>query len=85
VYQEVTSNERKNIGLLEANRAIFDMLVGKTKITVSENELSGEQSPQVRLLDFEHWQNNSFIAINQFKILTTGGLEKALFQILYFL
>lgn len=73
VYQEVTSNERKNIGLLEANRAIFDMLVGKTKITVSENELSGEQSPQVRLLDFDHWQNNSFIAINQFKILTTGG------------
>ncbi|PWK28221.1 type I restriction enzyme R subunit [Arcicella aurantiaca] len=73
IYQEITAHERKHTSLLEANRAVFEMLTGKTKITVAENEYTGEKNPIVKLIDFEHWDNNTFIAINQFRIVTTGG------------
>ena len=73
IYQEVTANERRNVPLLEANKAVFDMLTGKTKISVSENEQTGEQNPPVKLIDFDNWEANTFVAINQFRIVTTGG------------
>ena len=62
--------------LLEANRTIFDLLIHNT--TVAENELTGEQNPLVRLIDFRQPTNNSFIAINQFKIDTPGGSRSAI-------
>lgn len=73
IYAEVTAHEKTGISLLEANKAIFEKLTGKTKTTVAINELTGEQNPLVKLIDFEHWQNNSFIAINQFRIVTPSG------------
>ena len=62
--------------LLEANRAIYNLLV--TGITVGVNELTGEQNPLVRLIDFKHPERNSFIAINQFRIDTPGGARAAI-------
>lgn len=62
--------------LLEANRTIFDLLANNT--AVAENELTGEQNPLVRLVDFRHPERNSFIAINQFRIDTPGGSRSAI-------
>jgi type I restriction enzyme R subunit len=73
VYEEITATERKHLSLLEANREVFEKLIGKQKITVSENELTGETEPTVKLIDFDHWERNSFIAINQFRVVMTGG------------
>jgi type I restriction enzyme R subunit len=57
-------------GLLENNRYLFEMLLENT--SVSENRKTGEQSPTVRFVDFETRDNNSFIAVCQFKVRILG-------------
>ena len=70
VYDEVTSHSRKS--LIEANKSVWAMLLGKQKIIVDHNELTGEQAVPVKLIDFAHPERNSFRAINQFRIDTPG-------------
>ena len=57
--------------LHEANKEIHRLLLKGT--TVNKNELTGEINPTVRLVDFRNWDRNSFIAINQFRLLTPGA------------
>lgn len=57
--------------LHEANKEIHRLLVKGT--TVNKNELTGEQNPTVRFVDFKNYDKNSFIAINQFRLLTPGA------------
>jgi type I restriction enzyme R subunit len=59
--------------LHEANKAIHRLLLKGT--TVNQNELTGEQNPTVRLVDFRNYDKNSFIAINQFRINTPGSTK----------
>ncbi|NQE44713.1 hypothetical protein C5S31_01655, partial [ANME-1 cluster archaeon GoMg2] len=59
--------------MLEANREIHDLLLENT--SVSENRQTGEKSPTVRFIDFETPENNTFIAISQFKV-NIPGTEK---------
>jgi type I restriction enzyme, R subunit len=59
--------------LLENNRQIHERLLNNT--TVSQNRRTGEKSPTVRLIDFEHSDpkaNNRFIAVCQFKVRILG-------------
>lgn len=42
------------------------------------NELTGEQNPKVRLIDYANPELNSFFAINQFKIETPGASRQAI-------
>ncbi|WP_343658906.1 HsdR family type I site-specific deoxyribonuclease [Chryseobacterium sp.] len=72
IYQEVTYSERNNASLLEANKHVFEKLTGKTKITL-DNEITGEKNIIIKLIDFEKWENNTFTAINQFRVTTPGG------------
>ncbi|WP_159469429.1 type I restriction endonuclease subunit R [Dyadobacter sp. 3J3] len=60
-----------NKSLHDANKEIHRLLVKGT--SVAKNELTGEQNPTVRLVDFRNYANNSFIAINQFRLLTPGA------------
>ncbi len=73
LYSETIATEKSNLSLLEANKAVFEKLTGKTKTTVQENEHNGEQNALVKLIDFKNWDSNSFIAINQFRVVTPGG------------
>lgn len=57
--------------LLEANETFLQRLY---KWQVDSNELTGEQDPVVNIIDFDHWENNRFVAINQFRIDTPGGV-----------
>jgi len=59
--------------LLEANREIHELLL--ENIPVSENRKTGEKSPSVYIIDFKNPENNSFIAISQFKV-NIPGTEK---------
>jgi len=59
--------------LLGANREIHGLLLENT--SVSENRKTGERSPTVRFIDFRNLENNSFIAISQFKV-NVPGTEK---------
>ena len=62
--------------LHEANKAIHRLLLKGT--TVNKNELTGEQNPTVRLVDFKNFDKNSFIAINQFRLLTPGASRQGI-------
>ena len=48
--------------LHEANKEMHRFLLKGT--TVNKNELTGEQNPTVRLVDFKNYHNNNFLAIN---------------------
>jgi len=57
-------------GLIGNNQHIFNLLLENT--SVSENRQTGEKSPTVRFVDFTHRDNNSFIAVCQFKVRILG-------------
>ena len=59
--------------LFEANREIHELLL--ENIPVSENRKTREKSPSVYIIDFKNPENNSFIAISQFKV-NIPGTEK---------
>lgn len=56
--------------LVEANEAVLKLLY---RAQVDANEVTGEQYPNVKLIDFEHPERNHFLAINQFRIDTPGA------------
>jgi type I restriction enzyme R subunit len=62
-----------NRTLLETNEAIQSLLF---KAQVDANELTGEQDPVVKLIDFANPANNQFHAINQFRIDTPGCVKQ---------
>lgn len=70
LYEEVLDPSGNN--LLEKNQNLLHFLLrdGEWKPTVDENELTGEQNPEVKLIDFYHPERNRFIAINQFRVDT---------------
>ncbi len=58
---------------IEINREFHELLTSNT--SVSENRKTGEKSPTVRYIDFKNQEDNSFIAISQFKV-NIPGTEK---------
>lgn len=62
-----------NRTLLEANEAIQSLLF---KTQADTNEITGEQDPVVKLIDFANPANNQFHAINQFRIDTQGCVKQ---------
>jgi type I restriction enzyme, R subunit len=73
LYNETIATEKTNFSLLEANKQVFEKLIGVTKTTVAKNVVTGEENPLVKLIDFKKWDNNEFVAINQFRVVTPGG------------
>lgn len=65
-------SRQPNKTLLEANEAIQKLLF---KAQVDVNELTSEQDPVVKLIDFAQPENNQFHAINQFRIDTPGCVK----------
>lgn len=70
LYDELTSQPSPS--LVEANEAVQKLLY-RTQVDV--NELTDEQYPNVKLIGFEHPERNHFLAINQFRIDTPGGVK----------
>ena len=68
LHDDVIKLTRKN--LLEANKDILNLLLNNAK--ADKNELTGEEAPVVKLIDFDHPERNTFTAINQFRIDTPG-------------
>lgn len=62
-----------NLTLLEANEAVQQLLF---KAQVDINEVTGEEDPVVRLIDFHKPENNRFTAVNQFRVDTPGAVKK---------
>ena len=58
--------------MVENNEAVLKLLY---RSQVDANELTDEQYPNVKLIDFEHPERNHFHAINQFRIDTPGATK----------
>ncbi len=56
--------------LLQNNQHVFRLL--QEGVSVGENRATGEKSPTVRFVDFEHAANNRFMAVCQFKVRIRG-------------
>ena len=61
-----------NRTLLEANENVQNLFF---KAQVGVNEITGEDDPVVKLIDFEHPEKNQFHTINQFRIDTPGCVK----------
>lgn len=70
LYEDVTHFGVRS--LLESNQEFISRL---SKWQVDENQETGEQNPVVKIIDFENWQANQFVAINQYRIDTPGGVK----------
>lgn len=81
VVRRITTPQANS--LLEANREIHDLLLENT--SVSENRKTGERSPTVKYIDFQNPENNSFIAISQFKVNITGTEKHIIPDIVLFI
>ncbi|QDT59461.1 Type-1 restriction enzyme R protein [Stieleria bergensis] len=73
VYEDVSG--RTTGSLIEINEAVQQLLY---RTQVDENELTGEQYPNVQLIDFQNPLNNNFLAINQFRIDTPGCVKSCI-------
>lgn len=74
LYDELTSQPYRS--LVEANEAVQKLLYrGNVNETVRVNELTGEESPEVKLIDFDRPERNHFLAINQFRIDTPDATK----------
>jgi type I restriction enzyme R subunit len=76
LYDEITATELSSKSLLEANHDVFHKIIGLNKVS-RENE-NTHKSILVKFIDFENWNKNSFIAINQFRLDTPGGPREAI-------
>ena len=63
VIEKINHFEGDN--LLQNNELALQLLLKGT--SVSENRKSGEKSPNVAIVDFEHPENNSYVAVCQFR------------------
>ena len=69
--------------LLENNERIYKLLTEGT--SVSRNEITGEQSPKVYYVDYDHPENNTLTAISQFKVNIPGTEHHIIPDIVLFL
>jgi type I restriction enzyme, R subunit len=70
-------------GLIQNNQHALHLLLENT--SVSENRKTGEKSPTVRFIDFDHRDNNRFIAVCQFKARIRGTEHHIVPDIVLFL
>lgn len=68
VIEKVTRFEGDN--LLQNNELALQLLLKGT--SVNENRRTGEKSPDVSIVDFDRPENNSYVAVSQFKVRIPG-------------
>lgn len=57
--------------LIDANHEIHNLLLKGIPL-LTKNEQTGEENPTARVINFSHYDSNSFIAINQFRVNTNN-------------
>ncbi|MFN8319201.1 MAG: HsdR family type I site-specific deoxyribonuclease [Saprospiraceae bacterium] len=68
VIEKVTRFEGDN--LLQNNELALQLLLKGT--SVNENRRTCERSPDVAIVDFDHPENNTYVAVSQFKVRIPG-------------
>ncbi len=69
--------------LFENNQHILDLLLDGTPL--DKNHQTGDQSPTARYVDFDHIENNDFLAVCQFKVRILGTEKHIIPDVVCFL
>lgn len=69
--------------LLEVNQGVMELLLKGTAVEGRPDWESGKDQ-HVRFIDFEHWDRNEFLAINQFKVRPPGERKAIIPDIVLF-
>jgi len=80
VVRRITVFSQKS--LIENNQKVLELMLQNTSVSI--NRKTGERSPLVKYIDFENIENNSFIAVSQFKIRIQGTDNNIIPDILLF-
>jgi len=75
-FEDLNRAGSSSSGLVDANEATLKLLFNNAR--VNENEVTGEQSPAVKLIDFNRPERNDCLAINQFRIDTPSGVKSCI-------
>ena len=67
-YRRITEIDKP---LIDANHEIHNMLLEGIHLP-TKNEVTGEDNPTAKIINFNHYKENSFIAINQFRVDTNN-------------
>lgn len=67
-YHKITDIDKP---LTDANREIHNMLLEGIHL-LTKNEQTGEDNPTAKIINFDNYKKNSFIAINQFRVDTNN-------------
>lgn len=67
-YEKLASNKG---ALIDVNKDIHKVLLAGVHLP-SKNEVTGEDFPTAKIINFDHYEKNSFVAMNQFRIDTNN-------------
>ena len=67
-YNKITDIDKP---LIDANREVHNMLLEGIHLP-TKNEQTGEENPTAKIINFDKYDKNSFIAINQFRVDTNN-------------
>ena len=67
-YGKITGNDKS---LIDANHDIHNLLLKGIPL-VTPNEVTGEENPTAKIINFDNYKKNSYIAINQFRVDTNN-------------
>ena len=67
-YSKITCNDKP---LIDANYEIHNLLLKGIPL-LTKNEVTGEDNPTAKIINFDNYKKNSFIAINQFRVDTNN-------------
>ena len=67
-YRKITEIDKS---LIDANHEIHNLLLEGIHLP-TKNEVTGEDNPTAKIINFDNYKKNSFIAINQFRVDTNN-------------
>ena len=67
-YNKINGNDKP---LIDANHEIHNLLLKGIPL-LTKNEVTGEDNPTAKIINFDKYEKNSFIAINQFRVDTNN-------------
>ena len=67
-YRRITEIDKS---LIDANHEIHNLLLEGIHLP-TKNEVTGEDNPTAKIINFDNYKKNSFIAINQFRVDTNN-------------
>ena len=66
------TRDRSAMSLEAANREVYGLLKNGIRVSVPDRERGGQKAERLRVIDWEHPENNDFLLVSQFSV--TGAL-----------